>query len=136
VSEVGILVLTHGRAGVDMVDTVARMLGADAVRGMLALEIEVADGKAQTMERVRRAIAQADTGAGVVVCCDLHGATPTNCAVELSAQGRVAVLSGVNLPMLLKLATAPRGAPPEAVARAAVDTAVRSIRVEAKESIS
>jgi mannose/fructose-specific phosphotransferase system component IIA len=98
---------------------------------MDALEVVAGEGKAQILERLARAVAAADGGAGVVIACDLHGATPTNCAVELRREGHVAVVCGVNLPMLLKLATAPRrDATPESVAQAAVDTAVRSIRVE------
>ena len=71
------------------------------------------------------------TSAGVVVACDLHGSTPTNCAIEAMHDDAVAVVCGVNFPMLVKLATQPRvGTTPAEVAQAAVDTAVRSIRVE------
>jgi PTS system mannose-specific IIA component len=128
---VGILVVTHGQAGEAMVATARRLLGPEITQGISALEIEVGEGKAHIKSRLEPAIAAADAGAGVVVACDLHGSTPTNCAIEAMHDELVAVVCGVNLPMLVKLATAPRvGTTPAQVAQAAVDTAVRSIRVE------
>jgi mannose/fructose-specific phosphotransferase system component IIA len=129
--KVGILVVTHGGAGEAMVATATRLLGAAATEGIHALEILVGEGKAHIKERLEPAIAEADVGAGVVVACDLHGSTPTNCAIEAMHDGLVAVVCGVNFAMLVKLATATRvGTTPAQVAQAAVDTAVRSIRVE------
>lgn len=130
-AKVGILVVTHGDAGPDMVATMTRLLGAPATEGISALAVLVGEGKVEIKERLTAALVAADRGAGVVVACDLHGSTPTNCAIELMHDGAVAVVCGVNLPMLVKLATAPRVATaPSEVARAAVDTAVRSIRIE------
>src|SRR5262249_56119842 len=85
------------------------------------------------------AVQAADRGAGVVVCCDLHGSTPANCAVELMRAKLpdvdLAVISGVSMPMLMKLATAQRSeTTPAGLAKAAVDTAIRSIRIEGAEA--
>jgi PTS system mannose-specific IIA component len=130
-SAVGIVVVTHGDVGADLVALVGRMIGAAAMAGIVAVAVPVNEERALVRQRIAGAIAEADTGGGVVVACDLHGSTPSNCAVDMSRDGNVVVVSGVNLPMLLKLATAPReGVTPERVAQAAVDTAVRSIRVE------
>jgi PTS system mannose-specific IIA component len=130
-AKVGIVIVTHGTAGEAMLSTLARLLGGDAVEGVSAVDISVGEDRAHVKQRVSEAVVRADVGAGVVVACDLHGSTPTRCAVELMHDGVVAVVCGVNLPMLVKLLTAPRvGVAPDDVARQAVDTAVRSIRVE------
>ena len=129
--KVGILIVTHGQSGEAMLVTLRRMLGVDLTDGISSVDIGVGEDKQHIKERLAPAIVQADRGAGVVVACDIHGSTPTNCAVEMMHDDAVAVVCGVNLPMLVKLATAPRdGVPPSSVALAAVDTAVRSIRVE------
>jgi PTS system mannose-specific IIA component len=129
--KVGVVIVTHGPAGEAMLSTLGRLLGAEAVQAVTAVEIAVGEDRALVKVSVAEAVARVDGGAGVVVACDLHGSTPTNCAVELMHDDAVAVVCGVNLPMLVKLLTAPRaGVTPAEVARGAVDTAVRSIRVE------
>jgi mannose PTS system EIIA component len=129
--KVGVVIVTHGSAGEAMLTTLTRLLGADAVDGVSAVDISVGEDKEHVKSRVTDAVTRADIGGGVVVACDLHGSTPTRCAVELMHDDAVAVVCGVNLPMLMKLLTAPRaGLAPADVARQAVDTAVRSIRVE------
>jgi mannose PTS system EIIA component len=128
---VGIVIVTHGAAGEAMLATVSRLLGPAAVAAVSAVDIGVGEAKETVKEKVAAAIASTDLGAGVVVVCDLHGSTPTNCAIELMHDEAVAVVCGVNLPMLVKLVSAPRvGVTPAELARSAVDTAVRSIRVE------
>jgi mannose/fructose-specific phosphotransferase system component IIA len=133
--KVGVVIMTHGPAGQDMVATLERLLGATAVEGFVAVEIRIGEPKAEVNADLALAVRTADRGAGVLVCCDLHGSTPANCAVELMKARlpdvELAVISGVSMPMLMKLATAQRsGITPELLAQAAVDTAIRSIRVE------
>jgi mannose/fructose-specific phosphotransferase system component IIA len=128
---VGIVIVTHGASGGDMLDTVTRLLGPAQTEGISALDIPTSATRPEVMERVEKAVASADGGLGVVVACDLHGATPTRCAVELMSSRHVVVVCGVNLAMVVKLASATRrSSTPEEVAQAAIDTAVRSIRVE------
>jgi mannose PTS system EIIA component len=129
--KVGVVIVTHGSAGEAMLATLTRLLGAAAVEGVIAVDVPVGDERVHVKEQVAEGVARVDVGAGVVVACDLNGSTPTRCAVELMHDDEVAVVCGVNLPMLVKLLTAPRaGIAPKEVARLAADTAVRSIRVE------
>jgi len=134
--KVGVVIMTHGHAGQDMVATLERLLGAAAVEGFVAVEIRIGEPKAEVNVELTNAVRTADRGAGVLVCCDLHGSTPANCAVELmrarlASDVETAVISGVSMPMLMKLATAKRtGTTPAGLAQAAVDTAIRSTRVE------
>ena len=55
-----------------------------------------------TIERARQLVAEVDSGAGVLVLVDVFGATPGNVAARLAEPGRVAVVAGLNLPMLLR----------------------------------
>jgi PTS system ascorbate-specific IIA component len=55
-----------------------------------------------TVERARRLVAEVDSGEGVLVLVDAYGATPGNVATRLVDPGHVAVVAGVNLPMLLR----------------------------------
>ena len=129
--KVGILIVTHGEAGAAMLATLRRMLGPELTAGISVVDVGVGEDKQHIKERLSPALAAADVGGGVVIACDIHGSTPTNCAIEMMHDDAVAVVCGVNLPMLVKLATAPRdGVAPAVVAQSAVDTAVRSIRVE------
>jgi len=134
-SAVGVVILTHGPSGGDMLATVGRMLGPTAIEGMVAVEVPVNGAKVDVQASLAAAVQQVDAGAGVVVCCDLHGSTPANCAVDLMRvrmpEVPLAVISGVSMPMLMKLATAQRdGTTPAGLAKAAVDTAIRSTRIE------
>ncbi len=128
---VGIVIVTHGDSGTAMLQAVTKLLGVDATSGMSAVDVPTAVTRPEVLQRIRAAVDEADAGSGVVVACDLHGSTPTNCALELMNARHVVVVCGVNLAMVVKLASATRAeTTPEAVAQAAVDTAVRSIRVE------
>lgn len=134
-SAVGVVILTHGPSGTDMLATIGRMLGPSAIEGMVAVEVPVNGAKVDIQASLDAAVREVDQGAGVVVCCDLHGSTPANCAVDLMRvrmpKVALAVISGVSMPMLLKLATAQRtGTTPAGLAKAAVDTAIRSTRIE------
>src|SRR5262249_42534331 len=62
----------------------------------------------EARQQVHAAIARLDTGEGGLVLTDMFGSTPSNVAVSCSERGRVEILSGVNLPMLLRLACLPQ----------------------------
>ena len=77
------------------------------------------------MERRRREIARAikdvDTGSGVIVLTDLFGGTPSNLAISLLDAGKVEVIAGINLPMLIRLAGVRKSASVSDAVRAARD---------------
>jgi mannose/fructose-specific phosphotransferase system component IIA len=128
---VGVVIVTHGPAGADMLATLTRLVGVTMVQGMTAVDVRVGESKAAVAAQLAEAVHAVDSGAGVLLACDLHGSTPANCAVELRhAAADVAVVTGLSLPMLIKLASAHRGTTAAGLAQVAVDTAIRSIRVE------
>src|SRR5690606_36384016 len=69
----------------------------------------VSIGAEDEMEQRRRdivdAVARADTGAGVIILTDMFGGTPSNLAISVMDTGRIEVIAGMNLPMLIKLSS-------------------------------
>lgn len=98
---IGVVVATHGNLAQEMIRT------AEAVVGKLAQVVPVS--VVATAPDMRHSIADAirsvDTGDGVLLLTDLLGGSPTNLCLSFLAERRVEVVTGVNLPMLLKLGT-------------------------------
>jgi PTS system mannose-specific IIA component len=99
---IGVVVVTHGQLATELVNA------AEAIVGDLPRFTAVSIGWHDTVELAREeigeAIARVDTGHGVIVLTDMFGGTPSNLAITFLADAKVEVITGVNLPMLLKLA--------------------------------
>jgi len=100
---VGIVLVTHGKLGEEMLRT------AEGIVGPLENARAVSIGTQESMEQIRskmaKAIGEVDTGDGVLVLTDMFGGTPANLALTFLDERRVEVVTGANLPMLLKLGT-------------------------------
>ncbi|WP_298195852.1 PTS sugar transporter subunit IIA [Novosphingobium sp.] len=101
---IGLILVTHGKLAEEFVHAMEHVVGRqDAVA-------TVCIGPNDDMERRRREIADAikvvNSGAGVIVLTDLFGGTPSNLAISLMQAGKVEVIAGINLPMLIRLAGA------------------------------
>ncbi|MFH0899602.1 MAG: PTS sugar transporter subunit IIA [Pseudomonadota bacterium] len=126
---VGILVVTHGDSGAAMLVAVAALVGQTTLDDAAALAIAPGEGRESIARRLDEAVGRLDRGSGVLIACDLLGSTPANCSVELKRSGRnLEVVFGVNLPMLVKLASMDRQVTLASLADLAVRTATRSIR--------
>jgi PTS system mannose-specific IIA component len=101
---VGVVVIAHGRLAAALVDAATSIAGP--LPGVRALALSPGEGPAAFRATLEEAVAALDQGKGVVVLVDLVGGTPANCSLSLLEQGRVEVVAGVNLPMLLRLAIA------------------------------
>ncbi len=100
---IGLVLVTHGRLAAEFIGALEHIVGPQS-----ALE-SICIGPDDDME-VRRAdiaasVARVDSGRGVVILTDMFGGTPSNLAISLMADGRVEVIAGVNLPMLIRLAS-------------------------------
>ena len=125
---VGVLIITHGGAGAAMLTHVRALVGPAAVEGFGAVEVRLGETRTEVNKRLEEARERLDDGSGVLVVCDLYGSTPSNAAHDLP--GNITVLTGVNLPMLVKLASLDRhDVDPLQLAQQALDTAVKSIRL-------
>jgi mannose PTS system EIIA component len=100
---VGVVVATHGRLAAELLST------AGAVCGELPQARAVSIGSGASMDQARGELAEAiravDAGEGVLVLTDMLGGSPANLALTFLDASRIEVVTGVNLPMLLKLST-------------------------------
>ena len=100
---IGLVIVTHGRLAEEFVLAMEHVVGPQ--RGVKAVCI----GPEDDMERRRRDILKAaeevDEGQGVILLTDMFGGTPSNLAISVMEQTRAEVIAGLNLPMLIKLAS-------------------------------
>ncbi|MEO8717579.1 MAG: PTS fructose transporter subunit IIA [Burkholderiales bacterium] len=113
---IGVLVISHGAIGEALLASAAQILGAPAQA--VALGVARSDDPEAVLERARALAARLDTGDGLLVLTDMFGATPCNVAARLLADGRVEGVSGVSLPMLVRVLSGRNGSLPAAVKRA------------------
>jgi PTS system mannose-specific IIA component len=114
---IGVLVVTHG-ALADELLAAARTIAGE-LPDFRALSLEWRVGLEEAREKIAAAITLLDRGEGVLVLTDMYGDTPSNAAFSLAAPGRIEVISGVNLPMIVRLGcTGTAGAPLADLARA------------------
>ncbi len=99
---IGVVVVTHGRLATELVNA-AEMIVGELPR-FAAVSIGWHDDVDAAREEIARAIARVTGRQGVLLLTDMFGGTPSNLALTFHAVGKVEVLTGVNLPMLIKLA--------------------------------
>jgi mannose PTS system EIIA component len=114
---IGVLVISHGAIGETLLASAEAILGAKQAQ-VATLGVSRSDDPDQVLVRARALAAQLDAGAGVLVLTDMFGATPCNVASRLLADGRVEGVSGVSLPMLVRVLSGRNGSLPAAVQRA------------------
>jgi mannose PTS system EIIA component len=114
---IGVLVISHGAIGETLLASAEAILGAKQAR-VATLGVSRSDDPDKVLARARELAAQLDDGAGLLVLTDMFGATPCNVAARLLADGRVEGVSGVSLPMLVRVLSARNGSLPAAVQRA------------------
>ena len=96
------LVVSQGKLAEEILQS-ARIISG-ALPCIESLCVDWGESQETTRELIAAAIERLDQGQGVLVLTDLHGATPTNAALRLAEEGRVEVVCGVNLPMVVRLA--------------------------------
>jgi PTS system mannose-specific IIA component len=99
---IGVVVVTHGQLATELVNAAETIVGDQP--GFAAVSIGWHDAVELARDEIAEAIARVDSGSGVIVLTDMFGGTPSNLAITFLAETRVEVITGVNLPMLLKLA--------------------------------
>lgn len=103
---IGIVIVAHGNLAQAFLEVVRLVAGK--VEGVRAVSLDYGQDPEESLRRVRRAVEEVDRGAGVLVLTDMFGGTPTNLALSLLEEGKVEVITGLNLPLLLHLVTSPR----------------------------
>ena len=98
---IGGLIVTHGRLAIELLNAAEAIVGD--VQNIAAVSIGWHDDVDIASSMVEKAIKRVDTGSGVLVLTDMFGGTPTNIASTFLDDGAIEVVTGVNLPMLIKL---------------------------------
>ena len=101
---IGIVLVTHGRLAVDLAAALEHVVGPQTQ--IAAVCIDPDDDMERRRAEILDAVARNDTGDGVVVLTDMFGGTPSNLAISIMEKAKVEIIAGVNLPMLIKLASA------------------------------
>jgi mannose PTS system EIIA component len=123
----GVVVVTHGQLAAELLNA-AEMIVGD-LPGYAAVSIGWHDDVTVAHAAIAAAIAKVQTTAGVLVLTDMFGGTPSNLGLAFLEAGKVEVVTGVNLPMLITLARAPEGDDLLARARRLRDHGRTAIRV-------
>lgn len=99
---IGKLILTHGGLARELLQAASVISGQ--LSGFEALSLNWSDGFDEARAQVAAALERLDQGQGVLILTDMYGGTPCNIAMTFFQAGKVEVLTGVNLPMVLRLA--------------------------------
>ena len=124
---IGLVIVTHGRLAQEFVYAMEHVVGPQAAVEAICI------GPEDDMEKRRRDILAAckrvDVGRGVILLTDMFGGTPSNLAISVMEQTKAEVIAGLNLPMLIKLASLRTRAPLEDAVAAAEKAARKYISV-------
>jgi PTS system mannose-specific IIA component len=101
---IGLVLVTHGRLAEEFVVAMEHVVGKQ--ERIASICIGPDDDMESRRADIAEAIGQVDEGRGVIVLSDLFGGTPSNLAISLMEAGRIEVIAGINLPMLIRLGSA------------------------------
>jgi len=104
---IGMVLVTHGRLAQEFIAALEHVVGPQ--QQAKAVCIGPDDDMEKRREEILHSVAEVDDGSGVVVLTDMFGGTPSNLAISIMDNARVEVIAGVNLPMLIKLASVRHG---------------------------
>jgi PTS system mannose-specific IIA component len=123
----GVVIVTHYRLGEEFLQAL-RLIVPDAPP-VQAVSVDPKQSVDEMREAIAQALRRADTGDGVLVLTDMFGGTPSNISLSFLEEHRVEVVTGLNLPMLIKLATMTEKKPLEELAAFIKEYGQRNIRV-------
>lgn len=127
---IGLVIVTHGQLAIELRRATEHVVGPQDMMETICI------GPDDDMERrrndIRSAVDRVDSRAGVILLTDMFGGTPSNLAISMLRDGKVEVLAGVNLPMLIKLAEARETASLEEAALKAKEAGQRYIAIASK----
>jgi len=98
---IGVVVVTHVNYGQSLIHAAEAILGAQ--EGVAAVSVDISQEVEQILSNIRQAVEETDRGRGVIILTDMFGGTPTNLSLSLLGAGHLEVITGINLPMLLKV---------------------------------
>ena len=124
---IGVVLVTHGRLAEEFISALEHVVGKQ--NQMVAICIESDDDMEDCRLKILAATQGVDSGDGVILLTDMFGGTPSNLAISIMEQANVEVVAGINLPMLVKLATSRDGSSLAEVAVCAQEAGRKYINV-------
>jgi PTS system mannose-specific IIA component len=124
---IGLVLVTHGRLAAEFLSALEHVVGPQ--RNVVAICIGPEDDMEMRRAEIIAAVAKVDDGRGVAVLTDMFGGTPSNLAMSILGKGKVEVVAGMNLPMLIKLASVRAAKPLEEAVLEARDAGRKYINV-------
>lgn len=100
---IGIVIVTHGGLGEALIQTAESVLG-DSVDAATAVSVDLKESAEKLRKKIEAGIKTVDQGDGVLILTDMFGGTPSNLSLSFLEEGRIDVLTGVNLPVLIRAA--------------------------------
>ncbi len=124
---IGLVLVTHGRLALEFIHALEHVVGKQ--EGIEAVCIGPDDRMDARRIDIAASIAKVDRGLGVMILTDMFGGTPSNLAISLLEEGKVEVVAGLNLPMLVKLARVRKDCNLHKAASAAQDAGRKYINI-------
>jgi PTS system mannose-specific IIA component len=122
---IGVLITTHGNLGSELIKAAELIRGS--LKGIIPISVDQTKGVEDLKKEISTAIKKLDQGQGVLILTDLFGGTPSNISLSFMKEGKVEVITGVNLPMLLKLPDIREGTPLKEFAQVIKDYGIKNI---------
>ncbi|UXM95684.1 PTS sugar transporter subunit IIA [Bartonella sp. HY329] len=124
---IGLVLVTHGRLAEEFLHAVVHVVGPQEKFATVCIGPD--DDLDQRRDDILDAVQSVDEGDGVIILTDMFGGTPSNMAISVMEEGHIEVIAGVNLPMLIKLASVRHVESLQGALRAAQDAGRRYITV-------
>jgi len=124
---IGGVIVTHGQLANELVSAAEMIVGE--IHHIIAVSIGWHDEEDVARQEIEKAIQRVDGGSGVLLLTDMFGGTPTNIVASFLGEGSVEVVTGVNLPMVIKLAVQDKDATLPDLARRVTDEGRQQIRL-------
>ncbi|MEW6385976.1 MAG: PTS fructose transporter subunit IIA [Thermodesulfobacteriota bacterium] len=124
---IGLLIVTHKELAEALVAAADLILGHQ--EGVLAVSLDPNDPPEASLQQIQRGLTQVNNNNGVIILTDMLGGTPSNLSLTFLQEGKVEVVTGVNLPMLMKLAQLRQEKNLAEVAAALKDSGQKGIKV-------
>ncbi len=99
---IGVLIVTHKELAEALMSVLDLILGRQ--EGTVAVSLDPSAPPETSRQQIQRGLSQVNNGNGVIILTDMLGGTPSNLTLSFLQEGKVEVVTGVNVPMLMKLA--------------------------------
>lgn len=124
---VGVVLVTHPNLGEEFIRSAELICGK--LPHLTTVSIDTRKGVEELRKEISEAVRSVDSGKGVLILTDMFGGTPSNMSLAFLSEGRVEVITGLNLPMLIKISNCREGRSLQELAKLVKDAGQRNINL-------